>query len=118
MSEVPAATPPRHTWPGTGAAEAIEHDEACRLAHDLQVLGDPARIRILSLIASHAPRPSSVTELVDQLDLSQSTVSHHLRTLVDAGFLEREQSGTWGLYRARPDVLRDLAARIDAGDDG
>ncbi|KAB1655690.1 winged helix-turn-helix transcriptional regulator [Pseudoclavibacter chungangensis] len=86
------------------------------LAHDLQVIADPARLRILSLIASHSPRPSSVTELVDRLGLSQSTVSHHLRTLVDAGLLVREQSGTWGLYRARGARLRELARLIAPGD--
>lgn len=112
----PAARARHYAWPGDALDVALGADDAVTLARDLQVVADPARLRILSLIASHAPRPSSVTELVDRLGLSQSTVSHHLRTLVEAGLLEREQSGTWGLYRARGARLRELARRIDAGD--
>jgi|GEM_PF-2714584 len=109
----PAGSPRAYAWPGSdGALEPIDASSATMLAHSLHVLADPTRIRVLSLIASHGGRPATVTEIVDAVGLSQSTVSHHLRVLVDAGFVTLERSGTWSLYRARPEALDEVAARI------
>lgn len=103
-------------WPGREAPSEISPSQAQALAHDLRVLADPARIRILSIAASHAGRPTTVTELVDALDLTQATVSHHLRVLLDAGFLARERSGTWSLYRVVDARMRALAGQIGPGE--
>lgn len=99
-------------WPGRDRTTAVSPSEAQALAHDLRVLADPARIRILSIASSHPGRPTTVTELVDALTLTQATVSHHLRVLLDAGFLARERSGTWSLYRVVEPRMRELAGRL------
>jgi ArsR family transcriptional regulator len=88
--------------------------EADRLASALRVLADPARLRVVSLIASSEGGETCVCELVDQLDLSQPTVSHHLRVLLDAGLLERERRGRWAFYRLRPEPLELLRSALAA----
>ena len=97
----------------------IRADEARQLATAFKVLGDPARLRILSLIAADPKGESCVCEMVGPLELSQPTVSHHLKVLHDAGLLEREKRGTWAFYRvvpARIDALRDaLSIPVVAG---
>jgi ArsR family transcriptional regulator len=88
----------------------IEADEARRLATAFKVLGDPARLRILSLIAAASSREMCVCEMVEPLALSQPTVSHHLKVLHEAGLLRREKRGTWAFYAVVPerlDALRD-----------
>ncbi len=85
-------------------------DEARRLATAFKVLGDPARLRILSLIAADSTGEMCVCEMVGPLGLSQPTVSHHLKVLHDAGLLRREKRGTWAFYAVVPerlDALRD-----------
>ncbi len=87
--------------------------EARRLATAFKVLGDPARLRILSLIAADPKGESCVCEMIEPLDLAQPTVSHHLKVLHEAGLLEREKRGTWAFYRVVPDrldALRDALA--------
>jgi ArsR family transcriptional regulator, arsenate/arsenite/antimonite-responsive transcriptional repressor len=87
--------------------------EADQLARGLKVLADPARLRLLSIIAASADHEACVCDLIDPLDLSQPTVSHHLKVLHDAGLLERERRGTWVYYRLVPErlqVLRDALA--------
>jgi ArsR family transcriptional regulator len=82
--------------------------EARQLATAFRVLGDPARLRILSLIAADPKGESCVCEIVEPLGLSQPTVSHHLRVLHEAGLLEREKRGSWAFYRVVPDRLAAL----------
>jgi len=77
--------------------------DAERLAHVLKVLADPARLRILSMIA--AREDACVCHLTEPLGLSQPTVSHHLKVLHEAGLLEREQRGRWVHYRLAPEGL-------------
>jgi ArsR family transcriptional regulator len=91
--------------------EPLEADEAERLASALRVLADPARLRLVSLISSYAGGEACVCELTEPLGLSQPTVSHHLKVLLEAGLLEREQRGRWAFFRLRPDrlaLLRDV----------
>ncbi|MFN2587319.1 MAG: ArsR/SmtB family transcription factor [Actinomycetota bacterium] len=83
-------------------------DEARQLATAFRVLGDPARLRILSLIAADPRGESCVCEVVGALDVSQPTVSHHLKVLHEAGLLEREKRGTWAFYRVVPETLGAL----------
>ncbi len=91
-------------------AAPLGADEAERLASALRVLADPARLRLLSLLASCGPDESCVCDLTEPLGLSQPTVSHHLKVLADAGLVEREQRGRWAYFRvngAPLEMVRD-----------
>jgi ArsR family transcriptional regulator len=83
-------------------------DEADALAKALRVLAEPARLRLLSLIQSQPDHEACVCHLTEPLGLSQPTVSHHLKVLLDAGLVEREQRGSWAYFRVMPDELRVL----------
>lgn len=93
---------------------AIASTEADALARTLKALADPARLRLVSIVAASSDREACVCDLTEPLDLSQPTVSHHLKVLVDAGILTREKRGTWAYYRVVPGVLEALAARVTA----
>ena len=91
-------------------ASALSEDEAVDLAAAFKVLADPARLRLLSMIASADADEACACDLVEPIGKSQPTVSHHLAVLTDAGLLEREKRGKWAYYRAVPErlaVLRD-----------
>jgi ArsR family transcriptional regulator len=85
--------------------EPLEAHEADQLAAALKVLADPARLRLLSLIQAQPDSEACVCHLVEPLGLSQPTVSHHLKILVQAGLLTREQRGSWAYYRVLPEPL-------------
>ena len=88
-------------------------DDADSLARALRVLADPARLRLLSLIQSQPEHEACVCHLTEPLGLTQPTVSHHLKVLLEAGLVEREQRGSWAYFRVVPGqlaVLRDLLA--------
>lgn len=89
-------------------SEAIERPQAVDLAQGFKVLGDPARLRILSLISNQPEAEVCVCDLVEPLGLKQPTVSHHLKVLQDAGLLTREKRGTWAYYRLVPESIRAL----------
>jgi ArsR family transcriptional regulator len=89
-------------------AGALDADDAENLAGVLKVLADPARLRLLSLIQSQPDREACVCHLTEPLGLSQPTVSHHLKVLLGAGLVEREQRGSWAYFRVVPDTLDDL----------
>ena len=74
--------------------------------------GDPTRLRLISLVAAHEDAEACVCELTEPVGLSQPTVSHHLKILVDAGILTRDQRGIWAYYRLVPGSLNALAALI------
>ena len=82
--------------------------EAESLAGALKVLADPTRLRLLSLIQSQPSGEACVCHLTEPLDLTQPTISHHLKVLLDAGLVEREQRGSWAYFRVVPDQLRSL----------
>ncbi|WP_160073051.1 ArsR/SmtB family transcription factor [Pseudoclavibacter sp. 8L] len=103
---------PDFAWAGAASAAPLDAATANALAHGLQVLADPTRLRILSLVAANPDRPTTVTELVSALGCAQSTASHHLRILVDGGYLTYERSGTWGLYRLDATKLQATSASI------
>jgi ArsR family transcriptional regulator len=96
--------------PVTGAALDVESAE--RLAGVLKALAEPTRLRLVSLIAAGADTGTCVCDLTDPVALSQPTVSHHLKVLVDAGLLEREQRGKWAYYRLVPGALDALGAML------
>src|SRR5690349_25136752 len=94
-------------------AGALEPDDAESLAGALRVLADPTRLRILSLIQAQPTREACVCHLTEPLGLTQPTVSHHMKVLLEAGLVEREQRGSWAYFRVLPDQLafvRDLLA--------
>ncbi|BCO33948.1 ArsR family transcriptional regulator [Mycobacterium heckeshornense] len=94
--------------PITGAVLTAAAAE--RLAGVLKALAEPTRLRLVSLIAAHDEAEACVCDLTDPVGLSQPTVSHHLKVLVDAGVIEREQRGKWAYYRLVPGVLDALAS--------
>ena len=86
---------------------------ASALAGDFAVLGDPVRLRLLSLIASAPAGEACVCELVEPLARSQPTVSHHLKILVDAGLVVGEKRSRWVWYRPVPERLAQLRSALD-----
>lgn len=91
-------------------AGQLTPDEAFRLAVVFRVLGEPARLQLLSLIAAQPNGEVCACELVETLGLSQPTVSHHLKVMYEAGLVEKERRGTWIYYRIVPDRLASLRA--------
>ena len=96
------------------ARAAIAPDHADSLARSLKALADPARLRIISIVAAHTDAEACVCDLTDQLTLSQPTISHHLKVLVDAGFLSRAKRGTWSYYSIVPGSLDSVAGVLTA----
>jgi ArsR family transcriptional regulator len=94
------------------AREPLTADQAVDLARVFKAMGDPVRLRLLSLIASHEGGEACVCDLNDAFDLSQPTISHHLKLLHEAGLLDRDKRGVWVYYRARTDALASLGALI------
>jgi ArsR family transcriptional regulator len=94
------------------ATEPLTADTAARIAPLLKALADPVRLRLLSLIASHADGEACVCDLNDAFDLTQPTISHHLKVLHDAGLLDRSKRGVWVYYGVKPEGLADLGALI------
>ncbi len=88
-------------------------EEAVDLARWFSALGDPARLRLLSLIATEPRGEACVCELVAPLRRSQPTFSHHLKILYDVGLVERERRGVWVWYRVLPERLAVLRAALD-----
>jgi ArsR family transcriptional regulator, arsenate/arsenite/antimonite-responsive transcriptional repressor len=92
-------------------AGKLTPEEAVQLAVLFRVLGEPARLHMLSLIAAQPNREVCACELVETLGLSQPTISHHLKVMYEAGLLEKERRGTWIYYRIvknRLATLRDV----------
>jgi ArsR family transcriptional regulator, arsenate/arsenite/antimonite-responsive transcriptional repressor len=90
--------------------EPLTEDWAGDLARMFKALGDPARLRLLSRVASHAGGEACVCDLSEGLNLTQPTISHHLKVLREAGLLECERRGTWVYYRVVPSALAQLSA--------
>lgn len=91
-------------------ATPLDADEAASYAPLFKALGDPVRLRLFSMIASHAGGEVCVCDLTDAFDLSGPTISHHLKTLRTAGLVDSERRGTWVFYRVRPDTQATVAA--------
>lgn len=91
--------------------EALDAESAEKFARTLKAIADPARLRLISLVAAHDDAEACVCDLTEPLGLSQPTVSHHLKVLVDAGILSRDKRGTWAYYRLVPGAL-DSVARV------
>ncbi len=119
QTRVVTLTPTRPSAPASADVAAVccspvvggvlSPEEAERLAQSLKAVADPGRLRLLSLIAAHADAEACVCELTEPLGLSQGTVSHHLKVLVDAGILTRDQRGKWAYYRVQNHALAALS---------
>jgi len=92
------------------AREPLSPGQAVELSKLFKAMGDPVRLRLASLIASHEAGEACVCELTDAFDLSGPTISHHLKVLREAGLISGERRGTWVYYRIQPDALRRLSA--------
>ena len=90
------------------SGEALDGESAQRLAAVLKVIAEPTRLRLLSLVAAHEGGEACICDLTEPVGLSQPTVSHHMKLLVEAGLLEREQRGKWAYYRLVPAALDAL----------
>ncbi|WP_066376195.1 MULTISPECIES: helix-turn-helix transcriptional regulator [unclassified Anabaena] len=86
----------------------IKPQEAVQTAAIFKVLGEPARLQLLSFIANQPSGEACVCELTEPLGLSQPTVSHHLKVLYEAGLLAKERRGTWIYYRLIPEQIEAL----------
>ena len=94
-------------------AAPLPAEDAENIARALKVLADPARLRLLSLIQSQPDHEACVCNLTEPLGLGQPTVSHHLKVLLQAGLVEREQRGSWAYFRVVAEplaALRELLA--------
>lgn len=104
--------------PSTGACcapltrAAAAPDTARDLARVFKALSDATRVQLLAIVAAHQDREACVCDLTEPVGLAQPTVSHHLKVLVDAGLLTREQRGRWAYYSLVPGVLDDVAASL------
>jgi ArsR family transcriptional regulator len=86
----------------------VQRREAERMAHVAKALGDPIRLQLVDVLRRHAGKVC-VCELVPLFDLSQPTVSHHLKVLRDAGVVGSERRGLWAYYYVNPDALEELS---------
>jgi ArsR family transcriptional regulator len=91
--------------------EPIAAEQAQDLARSLKALADPTRLRLISIVAASEDQEACACDLTAPVGLGQSTVSHHLKILTDAGFFTRTQRGTWAYFRLVPGAL-DSVARL------
>jgi ArsR family transcriptional regulator len=90
--------------------QPLDRIEAAELASVLKALGDPVRLRLLSLIGAHEGGEACVCELLDAFELTPPTISHHLKVLRKAGLIDSERRGTWVYYWVRPEAIARLGA--------
>jgi ArsR family transcriptional regulator len=86
----------------------VERDEAARMAEVAKALGDPVRLQLVDVLRKHAGQVC-VCELVPLFDISQPTLSHHLRKLRAAGIVDSERQGLWAYYYVKPVALDELS---------
>jgi ArsR family transcriptional regulator len=91
---------------------SLSATDAEKLAHALKAVADPARLQLLSMVSAHDGGEACICDLTGPVGLSQPTVSHHMKILVDAGLLERDQRGKWAYYRLVPGALDELASAL------
>ncbi|MFB9463427.1 ArsR/SmtB family transcription factor [Streptomyces cinereospinus] len=94
--------------------EPLGEVDAVALSRMFKALSDPIRLRLLSLIASHEGGEACVCDLIGPFDVSQPTISHHLKVLREAGLVGSERRGTWVYYWVLPEALTRLSALLEA----
>lgn len=105
-----AAAPGACCTPVVGAA--MTGPDAVALASTVKAFADPMRLRLMSLIAAHEGAEACVCDLTEPIGLSQPTVSHHLKVLVDAGLLRRDKRGVWAYYTLVPGAVDAVVAHL------
>lgn len=93
-------------------AGIVDDQTTVQLAHLFKALSDPNRVKLLSLIAASDDGEACACDLIEPVNLSQPTVSHHMKVLVDAGLVTREQRGRWAYYRIAGDTLSAMARAL------
>jgi len=96
------------------AQEPMSLESAERVVPLLRAVADPVRLRLISIIAAYPDGEACVCNLHDAFDLSQPTISHHLKVLHEARLLDRDKRGVWVYYKVRPSALADVAALFGA----
>jgi ArsR family transcriptional regulator, arsenate/arsenite/antimonite-responsive transcriptional repressor len=109
MKELPLLDAACHT---PLASEPLTEIEAAGLAHVFKALSDPVRLRLFSLVASYEGGEACVCDLAASFDVTQPTISHHLKVLREAGLIDSERRATWIYYRVRPEALAQLSALL------
>jgi len=94
--------------------EPIDETAAAGLARMFKALADPVRLRLVSLIGAHQGGEVCVCELTEAFELTQPTISHHLKVLREAGIIDSERRGTWVYYRLEPAALERMGALLSA----
>ena len=94
-------------------ADVLTDSEAEATADLFKALADPARVRIMNVLATSNGEPVCICHLTEPLGLSQPTVSHHMKRLLDAGLVEREQRSKWAYFSLKGDAVEKLAAVAD-----
>jgi ArsR family transcriptional regulator len=95
--------------------QPLTASQATDLATVLKALADPTRLRLVSMVAAHDGREACVCDLTDPLGLTQPTISHHLKILVDAGIFTRDKRGKWAYYALVPAALDALSNVLSTG---
>lgn len=96
----------------TAGRAALDEAACIPLAHMFKAIGDPVRLRLLSMIASHSDGEACVCDISGTFDLSQPTISHHLKVLRSAEILTSERRGSWVYYRIVPETLQRLSVAL------
>jgi ArsR family transcriptional regulator len=95
------------------SAQVLSDEEAEATAALFKALADPARVRIVNVLATSDGEPACVCNLIEPLGLTQPTVSHHMKRLLDVGLVEREQRGKWAYFSLKDDAVEKLALIAD-----
>ncbi|WP_326647100.1 metalloregulator ArsR/SmtB family transcription factor [Streptosporangium sp. NBC_01755] len=93
--------------------EPLDAGQAAGIAPVFKALGDPVRLRILSIVASHSGGEVCVCDITGAFELSQPTISHHLKVLKEVGLLTSERRASWVYYRLVPETLTELSALLN-----
>ena len=97
------------------AREPMTTDQAEQVSSLLKAIADPVRLRLMSIVLSHEGGEACVCDLTPAFDLSQPTISHHLKVLHAAGLLNREKRGVWVYYKAKPEALTAMTSLFATG---
>jgi ArsR family transcriptional regulator len=97
------------------ARAPMSEEDAAQVAPLLKALADPVRLRLMSMVLSHEGGEACVCDLNDAFDLSQPTISHHLKVLHEAGLLDRDKRGVWVYYQAKPEAMQAIMRLFATG---
>lgn len=111
-TSLPVLTPTAVTCCSPVTGGLIDDKAAESLARMFKALGDPTRVKLLSMIAAADAQEACICDLTDPVGLAQPTVSHHMKLLVEAGLVMREQRGKWAYFSIVPGILESLASAL------